>query len=199
MAGFGAKATTAAASSVPSDPTAPCACGSGATYGDCCGPYHSGKTVPPTPVKVVRSRFSALVYKLMPYMIATTHPAHKEYVVEEQKSKRKMWEKDLKAFADEYDFRSIAFEDEARDSSVAADALVATVAFSAKLQRVGLGERPSEEMKELSVFKRDSPTGPWLYSDATIKNPFKNMQTAVKPQQRAVKTLAKGVPKGNQG
>jgi SEC-C motif-containing protein len=153
MAGFGAKKVDAAAATAPPNPSAPCACGSGAKYSDCCEPFHSGKSVPPTPVKVVRSRFSALVYKLTPYMIATTHASHKEYVDEEQKSKRKIWEKDLKAFADEYDFRSIAFEDEARDSVVAADALQATVAFSAKLQRVGLGERPPEEMKELSVFK----------------------------------------------
>jgi hypothetical protein len=42
------------------------------------------------------------------------------------------------------------------------------------------------------TFQRDSPTSPWLYADATIKNPFKNMQPVVKPTQRAVKTLAKG-------
>jgi uncharacterized protein YchJ len=39
-----------------------------------------GKETPPNPVKMVRSRFSALVYKIIPYMIATTAPSHKEFV-----------------------------------------------------------------------------------------------------------------------
>ena len=195
-AGFGAKKVGAEVKAL--DLKSPCACGSGATYGDCCEQYHSGKAIPQTPTKVVRSRFSALAYKMTQYMMSTTHPSHKEFVDEEQKSKRKVWEKDLKAFAEEYNFLSLVFDDEARDNNVAADATSSTVSFTAKLQRVTLGERPNEEIKEVSTFKRDSPTAPWLYADAIVKSSVKNIQMQVKPQQRAVKTLLKGVPNGNQ-
>lgn len=200
FAGFGSKKESTVASSSAPQPSSKCACGSGLSYGDCCMPYHSGKEVPPNPVKVVRSRFSALAYKVIPYLITTTHKSHKEFADEDQKSKRKVWEKDLKAFADEYKFVSLEFDNEERDSVVSGDATTATVSFTAKLQRLGLGDRPAEDMKEISTFKRDKPgVGPWLYADAVIKNPFKNISPDVKPQQRAVKTLKKGVPNGNQG
>jgi uncharacterized protein YchJ len=199
FAGFGSKKDAVSVSKVP-DASAPCACGSGSSYGECCMPYHSGKDIPPNPVKVVRSRFSALVYKVVPYLMATTHKSHKEYVEEEQKSKRKAWERDLRAFSEEYNFLSLEFDNEDADSKVSDDATTATVSFVAKLQRVGLGDRPAEEMRETSTFTRDKAgTGPWLYSSAIVKNPFKNITPDVKPQQRAVKTLKKGVPKGNQG
>ena len=42
---------------------ASCPCGSGSTYGSCCEPYHSNRAIPPNPVAVVRSRFSALCCK----------------------------------------------------------------------------------------------------------------------------------------
>jgi uncharacterized protein YchJ len=195
-AGFGAKKDGSESKAL--DVKSPCACGSGSSYGDCCEQYHSGKAIPPTPIKVVRSRFSALAYKMIQYVISTTHPSHKEFVDDEQKSKRKVWEKDLKAFADEYNFVSLVFDDETRDNNVAADATSSTVSFTAKLQRVSLGERPDETIKEVSTFKRDSPTAPWLYADAIVKSSVKNIQMKVTPQQRAVKTLLKGVPNGNQ-
>ena len=116
-------------------------------------------------------------------MISTTHPTNKEYVAEEQKSKRKVWEKDLKSFSEEYIFEKLIFDNEERDDGAVAsgDVLEATVSFTAKLQRVGLGERPSEDMKEISTFKRSSPTAPWLYASAIVKNPFKNMQVIPDP------------------
>ena len=116
-------------------------------------------------------------------MVATTHPSNKEYVAEEQKSKRKVWGKDLKNFSEEYVFEKLIFDNEERDDGAVAsgEVLEATVSFTAKLQRVGLGERPSEDMKEISTFKRSSPTAPWLYASAVVKTPFKNMQVTDLP------------------
>ena len=181
LAGFGAKKVV---NEIPTpDGSSPCACGSGATYSACCEPYHIGKAFPPTPAKTVRSRFSALHYKIVNYMVATTHPSNKEYVAEEQKSKRKVWGKDLKNFSEEYVFEKLIFDNEERDDGAVAsgEVLEATVSFTAKLQRVGLGERPSEDMKEISTFKRSSPTAPWLYASAVVKNPLKNMQVTDLP------------------
>lgn len=194
MAGFGAPKIKVSRIATPALDSQ-CACGSGAAYEKCCEQYHSSRAVPPNPVTAVRARFCALVHKNVPYIMATTHTGHKEYVSAEQTSKMKIWEKDLFTFAEEFDFLSIAFDDEARDSTTSSD--TATVSFTAKMQRVGL-ERSPEDMKEVSVFKKEE--GKWQYFDATIKNPFKNINLdVVKPKQRAVKTLKKGVPSGNQG
>ena len=110
-------------------------------------------------------------------------------MAEEQKSKRKVWEKDLKLFSEEYVFEKLTFDNEERDDAAVAsgEVLEATVSFTAKLQRVGLGDRPAEDMKEISTFKRSSPTAPWLYASAIVKNPFKNIAPDIKPQQRSAK------------
>ena len=45
----------------------------------------------------------------------------------DQKGKRKMWERDLKQFADEYNFVSLIFDNEAVESAVADDVTTAKV------------------------------------------------------------------------
>ena len=134
-------------------------------------------------------------------MMATTHSNHKEYADEEQISKRKSWEKDLNLFTEEYNFLSLHFDNSEEDSKALVSNVEegdeAVVSFTAKMQRASFADRAPEEMKEKSIFKKEN--GKWMYFDATIKNPFKNVSLEkVKPQQRAVKTLKKGVPKGNQ-
>jgi SEC-C motif-containing protein len=58
----------------------PCPCG-GATYAQCCGPYHEG-ALPETAEQLMRSRYSAYVLGLMDYVHrtwhATTRPAREE-------------------------------------------------------------------------------------------------------------------------
>lgn len=49
-----------------------CPCG-GASYATCCEPYHLG-TPAPTAEALMRSRYSAFVLKLEPYLLATWHP-----------------------------------------------------------------------------------------------------------------------------
>eukprot|EP01041_Mallomonas_annulata_P009177 gene9177-19012_t len=192
-AGFGQSKEAITKSRAPS-PEVPCACGSGNSYGNCCKPYHDGTANPADPVLAVRSRFSALAYNIIPYIISTTHPKHKEYVLEnEQKSKRKIWEKDLYAYATEYEFITLIFNDEEKDKQTESD--IGLVSFTAKLRKAG-SERPPEDVKELSKFKKED--GKWLYLDADVKNPFKNIKgDYVTPQRRAVSTVKKGVPLGN--
>jgi uncharacterized protein YchJ len=162
--------------------------------------YHSGKEVPSTPVKVVRARFSALFLKNVPYIISTTHTGHKEYASEERAGARRIWEKDLNLFVDEYRVVSIAFDDEARDSVTVlpTEGATALVSFTAKLQRTGVDRAP-EDMKEVSTFKFQD--GQWQYLDATVKNPFKNVseKRVLSQQQRKVFVEKNGVSKSNQG
>jgi len=49
----------------------PCPCG-GADYATCCGRYHNGEPAQDA-LKLMRSRYSAYVLKLEPYLLATWH------------------------------------------------------------------------------------------------------------------------------
>lgn len=50
----------------------PCPCG-GASYAGCCQPYHLGLPAPDAE-KLMRSRYSAYVFGLEDYLLATWHP-----------------------------------------------------------------------------------------------------------------------------
>jgi len=52
-----------------------CPCGLPAAYNACCGRYHSGDLHlrAPTPEALMRSRYTAFVRKLRPYLLATWH------------------------------------------------------------------------------------------------------------------------------
>ncbi len=52
-----------------------CPCHSGKPYEACCGPYHSG-ALPPTPLDLMRSRFSGFALGNEEYIIETLHPDH---------------------------------------------------------------------------------------------------------------------------
>jgi SEC-C motif-containing protein len=54
--------------------TGRCPCGSGATYEACCGPVHAGAPAA-TAEALMRSRFSAFVLGLGPYLLASWHPS----------------------------------------------------------------------------------------------------------------------------
>jgi len=50
----------------------PCPCG-GTDYATCCGRYHNGEPAPDA-LALMRSRYSAYVLRLEPYLLATWHP-----------------------------------------------------------------------------------------------------------------------------
>jgi len=50
----------------------PCPCGQPKDYADCCGIYHAGVAAP-TAEALMRSRYSAYVLALEPYLLATWH------------------------------------------------------------------------------------------------------------------------------
>lgn len=52
-----------------------CSCGSQQSYADCCEPYILGKRLAPTPETLMRSRYTAYVKCLMPYLRETLVPS----------------------------------------------------------------------------------------------------------------------------
>lgn len=55
----------------------PCPCTSKLTFDKCCEPYLTGRKVPETPEKLMRSRFSAYATRKVAYLIATTCEAER--------------------------------------------------------------------------------------------------------------------------
>jgi SEC-C motif-containing protein len=56
----------------------PCPCGAAKPYATCCGCWHaenaaSGRLTAPTPEALMRSRYSAFVLDLRPYLLASWH------------------------------------------------------------------------------------------------------------------------------
>lgn len=50
-----------------------CPCKSGLLYEECCGPYHAGRPAP-TPLALMRSRYSGYALQKFDYIIDTSHP-----------------------------------------------------------------------------------------------------------------------------
>ena len=56
---------------MPNEHDAPCPCGSGENYANCCGRYLEGKAQAPTAEALMRSRFTAYVKGELDYLVET--------------------------------------------------------------------------------------------------------------------------------
>ncbi|WP_104990605.1 YchJ family protein [Deinococcus sp. NW-56] len=61
-------------SPLPYPPFKPCPCGSGRSYGACCGPRHTGERPAETPEALMRSRYAAYFLRDTDYVRRTWHP-----------------------------------------------------------------------------------------------------------------------------
>lgn len=71
----------------------PCPCGSQIPYAQCCEPCHLRGNAP-TAEALMRSRYSAFALKLVPYLVATTHPDKRTKTLQEElrlTCKRVVW------------------------------------------------------------------------------------------------------------
>ena len=67
-------------SRIPKDTSVLCACGNGASYAECCRPYHKGDATAETPERLLRTRYSGFAYRLIPYIIETTDTSNVDYM-----------------------------------------------------------------------------------------------------------------------
>jgi SEC-C motif-containing protein len=59
-----------------------CPCGTGLTYGECCGPVHTDERRAATAEQLMRSRYSAFAAGLPDYLLASWHPSTRPDTVE---------------------------------------------------------------------------------------------------------------------
>ncbi|MDB4657818.1 YchJ family metal-binding protein [Verrucomicrobiales bacterium] len=55
-----------------------CPCKSRLPYAGCCQPFHHGTARPETAEQLMRSRYSAYFFRLVDYLVETTHPDTRE-------------------------------------------------------------------------------------------------------------------------
>lgn len=55
-----------------------CPCKSRNSYATCCMPFHYGRAKPESAEQLMRSRYSAYFFRLIDYLIDTTHPGSRE-------------------------------------------------------------------------------------------------------------------------
>ena len=122
--------------------SAPCPCGSGVRYEDCCGRYHAGPLhlQAPTVEALMRSRYSAFVLELPDYLLASWHAGTRP----------------SRLAANEPGLKWLGL-DVRRNTLVDADH--ATVEFVARSKLAGRAQR----LHEISRFVRED--GRWFYVD----------------------------------
>jgi SEC-C motif-containing protein len=69
-----------------------CPCCPGKSYSECCKPYHDG-TPAPTPLALMRSRYTAYALGKAEYIIKTTHPKSPYFETD-----RNQWKKGILEF-----------------------------------------------------------------------------------------------------
>jgi SEC-C motif-containing protein len=121
----------------------PCPCGS-ADYAACCARYHNGENAPDAE-SLMRSRYSAYVLKLAPYLLATWHPDTRPATLDLATDDAKWLGLQVKKYLIE-----------STDS--------ASVKFIARYKIAGRAHR----LHEISQFSRIN--GSWFYVDGEFPN-----------------------------
>lgn len=122
-----------------------CPCGAGA-YSACCQPFLQAEKVPPTALQLMRSRYSAYVLGLEPYLLATWHVSTRPASLDLNEQEPSKWlGLEVK--------RSVENGD------------VAEVEFVARYKHKG---GPAHRMHEISQFVKEN--GHWFYVDGDLKS-----------------------------
>lgn len=183
MAGFGNKASEEkVATNIAPDGESLCLCDSKRKYSDCCQLLHNSidaqQDIEVDATKVARARFTALRSELSSYLVASTHPSHKDYVsIEDESSrtgskrtKREVWEKELRRFSEAWEFKDLSFTNEIEDSKLSANGIDASVSVSFLRKQRNVSKW--ETINEVIQFRKN-PEGNWAFvSSAVIVTKF---------------------------
>jgi SEC-C motif-containing protein len=123
-----------------------CPCKSRLPYGVCCGPYHYGKAQPQTAEQLMRSRYSAYFFRLIDYLVDTTHPDYKTPNMR----------REIQATADQVNWKFLTIHSTSKGQT---DDKTGKVEFSAEFYH----DDQKQEHYEVSRFRRYK--GAWKYVD----------------------------------
>lgn len=150
----------------------PCPCGTstaGALYGDCCAPYHQGQKLAESPAAVLKTRYSAFYFRLIPYIISTTHPVCRDYNTDKIK-----WAKELNknGMFDSFDFVAL----EPGVEMPGKDANEGFLDFKVKL-RARDGSKEETVISEKSRFLKQGDE--WLYGSGEVTSQVAGLEDTI--------------------
>ena len=136
------------------------------TYADCCMPLHDGARLPMTPTEVLRSRYSAFAWRIIGYLIKTTHPTCGDYM-----ENKIQWAKGLDDYGmfDNHQFKGLTI---LGDEEPGKDENESYLEFQVHLLEDPSDAKPQGApsiVQEKSRFIRDEQTGMWTYASGDIK------------------------------
>lgn len=177
--GFGAPAPTVEETAqtfktrLPENPDALlCPCGFGETYGNCCAPYHRKQKAPETPLRVLQSRYSAFAWRLVPYIIETTHRTCRDY-----RDNKVTWAKDLNrnGMFDSFTFVELQPGEtefpEGKENEAYVD-------FRVRLKS-NEGEKKETIIAEKSLFLKDPDSGSWSYASGEVRSGVEGLEDTI--------------------
>ena len=123
-----------------------CPCKSRLSYANCCMPFHYGRAKPDTAEQLMRSRYSAYFFRLVDYLVDTTHPDTREPGLK----------RELEASIGQVNWKYLTIVQVSKGGK---DDKVGKVEFFAKYY---VGDEP-DELHEHSRFRRFK--GVWKYLD----------------------------------
>ncbi len=166
-----------------------CPCGvEKVSYGDCCYPYHEKLKLPESPKRVLQSRYSAFVYRLIGYIIDTTHPSCRDY-----RDDKMSWAKDLNknGLFESVDFMTLNITkcggiEQLNSSEDYIDFEVTLRAKrTARQQSDLLSTSSSNEsesvvrIQERSKFIKNNATGSWTYATGVVRSTTNGMEDLI--------------------
>lgn len=135
-----------------------CACGTGKTYDNCCGPYITGAKHAPTAEALMRSRYTAYTKVAIDYVEKTHDPKKPD---DFNKDLAKQWAENT----DWLGLEILATKDGGPEDEEG------VVEFVARFKPHGAEKE--EAHHEVSLFRRATDEGRWYYVDGkTVKAPF---------------------------
>ncbi|KAL7513566.1 hypothetical protein ACHAXN_010799 [Cyclotella atomus] len=156
----------------------PCPCGGKSDtkklYGQCCGPLHRGERLALTTTDVLRSRYTAFAWRLIPYVIESTHETCRDFL-----ENKVDWANSLNKYGmfDSFDFvklepgpeeKSVDNEDEGYiEFSVTLRARDQTY-LENHTNAIISGQET--RMTERSTFIRDPSSGVWSYASGDVRS-----------------------------
>lgn len=144
-----------------------CPCGSGKTYGKCCGPFLSGEKSCLTPADVLRSRYTAFSWRNIKYIIDTTHETCRDY-----KEDKVVWAKDLNkgGMFDSFTFVGLNPIKEEEGENENESFIEFKVTLQANEDRGGSVAGKQMIISERSRFLRSDIDGTWTYASGEVRS-----------------------------
>jgi len=151
-------------------PDSNCPCGSGASYKDCCQPYHTKAQQPHDPVSLIRSRYSAYSLENIDYILDSTSRASPDYVAYVEnpagaRAGRKKWIKDIrKNMVDGFSFVRMEVDRVEVDPEDNEQAMVYY-----RHMAIGKAENTMFPVEETAYVSKSD--GVWQFEAATVQRP----------------------------